>query len=111
MILGPEACTKTRMSSLRLAHDLWQRRYITVPLPELKTLQKAIQYQLLLPIPLSPTVYSDVRRLSATKTPDSISAPAQRRLDRHSLLLPLHGDSDGHSEPVWASQPLELPEG
>jgi len=42
-------------------------RYITEPFPELKAVQKAIRRQLLLPIPLCPIVYSDVRGRSATK--------------------------------------------
>lgn len=44
-----------------------KRRYITEPLPELKAIQKAIRRELLLPIPLSAIVYSDVPGRSATQ--------------------------------------------
>lgn len=43
-----------------------KQRFITEPFEELKTVQRAIREQLLLPIPLSSIVYSDVPRRSAT---------------------------------------------
>jgi RNA-directed DNA polymerase len=44
-----------------------KERYITEPFDELKLVQRAIRERLLVPIPLSPIVYSDVRGRCATK--------------------------------------------
>lgn len=55
----------------RLYNSGWRdvkgkQRYITEPFEELKIVQRAIREHLLLPIPLSPIVYSDVPGRSAT---------------------------------------------